>query len=271
MKSGWPDAGRIYTRCEYRGPKRMAEPVPIWHESRQTEEASAVDFSFQSAVTPEVLRAADRLLTTAGVSGVAIAHEDPARSAMVCVVSRGSSAPPAGTLLDVSSGISGRCVRESRMLHSYDTLIDPRANHEACAELGIRSLAIAPLQCNSRCIGVLEVFSEMPGTFDEAIRKKIEEEAALVAALLSPQDAADSNDSELKDSESGELNQFAEEMTPVADTWAESEPASTCDQREDEDNEKTSTILEPLSAHPLPSESSLPAHARPGGWKIMVF
>src|SRR4051794_4290362 len=185
----------------------MAEPVPIWHEGDQGEQPSV--FALRPwVVTPELEASAARLLAMSGVTGVAIAHEDPARNGMVCVVSCGSSAPPAGTLLDVSSGISGRCVRENRMLHSYDTLIDPRVNHQACAELGIRSLAIAPLQRNSRCFGVLEVFSEQPGTFDAETRKKVEEEATLLAALLDPKDEYELDDSEpaeLKDSNKDEL------------------------------------------------------------------
>ena len=248
----------------------MAEPVPIWHEGSETEQASALDFGFRSAVMPEVVQSADRLLAMPDVSGVAIAHEDPTRSAMLCVVSRGSSAPPAGTLLDVSSGISGRCVRENRMLHSYDALIDPRANYQACAELGIRSLAIAPLQHNSRCIGVLEVFSEEPGAFDEAMRKKIEEEAKLVAALLRTEDALGLKDSELKDPEATEPNHLAEEMTTIADTRSESELVSDCDPTGDADEENTSTIAEPHSADPLHFDASFPARAQRRGWKIII-
>jgi hypothetical protein len=197
----------------------MAEPVPIWHEDHQAQQPSAFELRPWSVVTRELEASAARLLASSGVSGVAIAQEDPARNGMVCVVSCGSSAPAAGTLLDVSSGISGRCVRENRMLHSYDTLIDPRVNHQACAELGIRSLAIGPLQHNSRCIGVLEVFSDQPGTFDAETRKIVEEEATLLSALLDPRDENELNNSEpteLKDSNKDELASATDQL-PMRD------------------------------------------------------
>ena len=60
----------------------MAEPVPIWHEGIEAEQASAFDLSPWLAVLPELAESADRLLAMPGVSGLAIAHEDPTRSAM---------------------------------------------------------------------------------------------------------------------------------------------------------------------------------------------
>jgi hypothetical protein len=224
----------------------MAEAVPIWHEGTQAGEPSAFELRPWLAVTPELEASAARLLAMLGVSGVAIANEDPARTAMLCVVSCGRSAPPAGTLLDVSSGISGRCVRENRMLHSYDTLIDPRVNHQACAELGVRSLAIAPLQSNSRCVGVLEVFSEQPGTFDAETRRKVEREAMVLAALLDPRDELDdSQPAEIKDSKN-------DEPAIAIDQLSMREPVTGISVAP----ERTIGIMQPLSLGPLGSQRS---------------
>jgi hypothetical protein len=240
----------------------MAEPVPIWHEGDQVQQSSALELRPWSVVTLELEASAARLLAKSGVTGVAIAYEDPARNGMVCVVSCGSSAPPAGTLLDVSSGISGRCVRENRMLHSYDTLIDPRVNHQACAELGIRSLAIAPLQRNSRCFGVLEVFSEQPGTFDAETRKKVEEEATLLAALLDPKDEYELDDSEpaeLKDSNKDELANAIDQL-PMRELATGSTAAP----------EMASEITEPLSLSPALSRMSFLSRERGRPWVLLL-
>jgi hypothetical protein len=239
----------------------MAEPVPIWHEGDQVQQPSAFELRPWEVGTPALEASAARLLARSGISGVAIAHEDPNREGMVCVVSRGSSAPPAGTLLDVSSGISGRCVRENRMLHSYDTLLDPRVNHQACAELGIRSLAIAPLQRNSRCIGVLEVFSEQPGMFDAETCKKVEEEATLLAALLDARD-----EDELNNSESAELKDSKNELASAPDQLPMRELAvgSTVAP------ETTSGITGPLSLGPLLPQRSFLSRERRRPWGLLL-
>jgi hypothetical protein len=238
----------------------MAEPVPIWHEGDQAQQTSAFELRPWSVLTPELEASAARLLAMPGVNGVAIATEDPARTVMPCIVSSGRSAPPGGTLLDVSSGISGRCVRENRMLHSYDTLIDPRVNHQACAELGIRSLAIAPLQRNSRCIGVLEVFSEQPGTFDTETRKKVEQEATLLAALLNPGDELDdSQRAELKDLNKDELATAIDQL-PVRESATGISIAP----------ETTSGIMQPLSLDPSRSQRSFLSGERGRSWMLAV-
>jgi TPR repeat protein len=232
----------------------MAEPVRIWHKGSVVQRASAFDMRPWAAVRPELVDSAARLLAMPDISGVAIAHEDPNRSAMVCVVSCGTAAPPAGTLLDASSGISGRCVRENRMLHSYDALIDPRVNHRACEELGIRSLAIAPLQFKSRCIGVLEVFSEQPGTFNAEIRNKVEEEATLVAALLHQRD-----DSELTGSQEDPAN--ATGTLPV-------EPVSNLAVTPDAESSLRTTESSPMT--PPRFHTSFPAADRPWARTIVL-
>ncbi|HJW99572.1 MAG TPA: GAF domain-containing protein [Terriglobales bacterium] len=156
---------------------------------------------------------AARLLSDLAASGVAVANEipnDPAN--MTCVVSCGEIAPPLGAFLDVNSGISGRAVRESRMLHSHDTAIDPRVDKEACERLGIRSLVVAPLFRSSSCVGVLEVFSDQPGAFDVTALTLIQHEAVRAASLM------------------GGIEQPAELTLPNPQNWAEPEAGFKVDQ-----------------------------------------
>lgn len=146
------------------------------------------------------------------------------------------------------------------MLHSYDTLIDPRVNHQACAELGIRSLAIAPLQRNSRCIGVLEVFSEQPGTFDAETRKKVEEEATLLAALLDRRD-----ENEADNSEPAELKDSKNELATASDQLPMRELVGSTVAPE-----TTSGITEPLSLRPLLRQTSFLSPQRGRPWLLLL-
>jgi hypothetical protein len=74
------------------------------------------------------------------------------------------------------------------------------------------------LQHNSRCIGVLEVFSDQPGTFDAETRKIVEEEATLLSALLDPSDdeLENSEPADLKDSNKHELASATDQL-PIRD------------------------------------------------------
>jgi len=90
--------------------------------------------------------------------------------------------------LDPNSGISGRCVRECRTQTSYDTRIDPRVERSACERLGIRSVAVVPLLADSRCIGLIEAFSDQPGHFDADKVSALEEAAAAAVKVLGTQE-----------------------------------------------------------------------------------
>src|SRR5579864_7365055 len=136
-----------------------------------------------SAEDAELQAFAAKLKLSLGASGVAIAHLSADPSRMVCVASSGDSTPPVGTLLDINSGISGRCISEDRMLDSYDTAVDPRVNREACERLGIRSLAVAPVRGSSGVVGVVEVFATDPGWFSREALARIAQAAEDVSLL----------------------------------------------------------------------------------------
>ena len=113
-----------------------------------------------------------------------------------------------------------------------------------------------------------EVFSENPGAFDEEMRKKIQEEAVLVAALLAPENAVDVKGYELNDSEPGALNHLAGNVTTAADTWVESEPALNFYPAKTTKSTSDNWSRRLISLH---SDSSFPVHSGRRGWKIIVF
>ncbi len=86
---------------------------------------------------------------------------------MICRASAGSSAPPVSAILQVGSGFSGECVRTGTMLRCDDAETDDRVDRQSCRALGIRSMLAAPVRLNEKVIGLLEVFSAQPNSFDQ--------------------------------------------------------------------------------------------------------
>jgi hypothetical protein len=102
-------------------------------------------------------------ITRGSGSAIAIANGNGMR----CRARVGENAPPVGTELDISCGLSGKCVSGGKALRCDDTENDPRVDFETCQLLGIRSVLAAPIRYDQRTVGVLEVFSNHPFAFDE--------------------------------------------------------------------------------------------------------
>jgi putative methionine-R-sulfoxide reductase with GAF domain len=118
-------------------------------------------------------------------SGAAIALAGNDAGTMICHASAGESAPPVGSTLQVGSGFSGECVRTGSTLRCDDTETDERVDRESCRALGIRSMLAVPLRLDQRVIGLLEVFSAQPGSFDENDSAVLERFAETILAAIS--------------------------------------------------------------------------------------
>jgi GAF domain len=108
---------------------------------------------------------AERAQYITGASGAAIALRNGNR--VLCRASSGSASPELGSYLDLSSGLSGECVRTRTLLSCGDTANDPRVDRESCRRLGIASLAVMPILRNDSVIGIFEIFSNRANTFHE--------------------------------------------------------------------------------------------------------
>ncbi|HWC16516.1 MAG TPA: GAF domain-containing protein [Terriglobales bacterium] len=159
----------------------MAERVPIWYD---VEQARAHQSSAKPYPAGAFAHIADQLKDALNLSGVAIALESEEDSKIVCIASCGESAPPLGTVLDVSSGICALCVRQNRTLISNDAGSDPRVSRETCEALGIRSLLVSPLQIESRCVGLVLAISEVINRFNAETENRIHKQTTRAAALL---------------------------------------------------------------------------------------
>jgi len=110
------------------------------------------------------LAEAAHTITDASGAAVALRREKK----VICVGRSGEAAPPLGTPLSAESGISGECLRGSVIIRCEDTAADPRVDATVCNDLGIRSLVAVPLRGSGRTVGIIEVFSAVPGSFSDA-------------------------------------------------------------------------------------------------------
>jgi N-acetylmuramoyl-L-alanine amidase len=121
---------------------------------------------FGSETLQEISSRLQGLIRLTGVA-IAINQVDEQGSSVVCVASSGPSAPPLGTVLERSRGLSAECWRTRETKVSNDTSVDPRVNWDACRQNGVRSTVVLPLLINGEPIGILGVFSDRPGYFSE--------------------------------------------------------------------------------------------------------
>ena len=85
--------------------------------------------------------------------------------AMVCRARSGETAPPLGAQLSAETGISGECLRTGKTQHCVDTEKNRLVDVEVCRTLGVRSIAVLPIQGWRGVNGILEVFSTEPAAF----------------------------------------------------------------------------------------------------------
>jgi TonB family protein len=125
-----------------------------------------------------------------GASGAALAMWKD--GAMICRARSGDTAPALGARLSAATGISGECLRSGKIQHCTDTENDPLVDVEVCRSLGLRSIAVLPIQGWRGVNGILEVFSTKPAAFTEQSLAFLQQLAALAerARASQPHDAS---------------------------------------------------------------------------------
>ncbi|MEP7225928.1 MAG: PAS domain S-box protein [Gemmatimonadales bacterium] len=121
---------------------------------------------------------AERSRGLTGASGAvieAIEGED-----VVPLVHVGTAAPR----LQMSTSLSGLCVRTGELQRCDDTQSDSRVPEQAYRDLGIRSILVVPLQDEHRTLGVLKVVSPEAYAFTERDAKALRLLGGLMGAAL---------------------------------------------------------------------------------------
>jgi GAF domain len=138
---------------------------------------SQTDGSDPSAALESISQHA-RVLTRGTGAAIALAH----KGSMICRASVGN-APTLGARLDVSSGLSGECVRTGRVIRCDNSDNDPRVDAESCRRLGIHSILAAPIWLGGEVVGILEVFSSQRFNFHDGDLAVVEHLAQNVFAV----------------------------------------------------------------------------------------
>jgi TonB family protein len=112
---------------------------------------------------PMLAAIADGAMLLTGATGVALAMWKD--GAMVCRARSGETAPPLGAQLSADKGISGECLRTGKTQHCVDTEKNRFVDVEVCRTLGLRSIAVLPVQGWRGVNGILEAFSTEPAAF----------------------------------------------------------------------------------------------------------
>ena len=120
---------------------------------------------------------ADAARQLTGASGAALAMWKD--GAMVCRARSGDAAPALGAQLSAETGISGECLRTGEIQHCPDTENDTLVDMEVCRGLGLRSIAVLPIQGWRGINGILEVLSTQPAAFTEPHIALLQQLAAL--------------------------------------------------------------------------------------------
>ena len=163
---------KVDTKVDTRADTKARSVVPISAEEEESETLSSVE-----AVGRKVRELGDdvdavlsfiteRALSLTGASGAALAFLTDDR--MICRARAGDPSPPLGAPVDAKQGLSGECVRSGLLVSCEDPENDPRVDPEICRALGIGSLMAAPIVCDFRVVGLLEIFSPHPRAFTKA-------------------------------------------------------------------------------------------------------
>ena len=155
---------------------------------RDAQEVSAINAIFNELMQPgiQVDMVFDMVVESAasltGASGAALALTQGGR--FVCRSAHGSTAPPVGTVVEPSSGLSGLCVRTGHMLRCDDAESDPRVDSSVARESGIRSISVVPLIKDGKLVGILELLSTRAQAFGRKETEMLQRMAKLMVLTM---------------------------------------------------------------------------------------
>ena len=159
------------------GPVGVSALPPNLTEALLLTSLKELVMSGEHRLDPMLAAIADGARRLTGASGAALAMWKD--GAMVCRARSGETAPPLGAKLSSETGISGECLRSGKTQHCVDTENSPLVDVEVCRSLGLRSIAVLPIQGWRGINGILEVFSKTPAAFTDHHLAILDQLAAL--------------------------------------------------------------------------------------------
>jgi len=178
------DGGRVHTSLRdvtqrRRTEDRLRTSLGRLHAIVQTQQQIAALELDPDALTSTIVLRAQRLC---GGDGAAVQWFEGHQS--VYHHGSGIAAGHIGLRLDRSSSLAGLASLNDEAIYSSDTSIDPRADADVCARLGIRSLICAPLHRDGNVVGVLSILGREPHAFDELAVETARLMAEFIGAVM---------------------------------------------------------------------------------------
>lgn len=172
------------------------------HQS--TGQIPAHPLDFQSLLN-EVVGLA-KMLTGGCGSAIALRGEQ----GTICRANSGEGAPPIGAPVDITSGISKRCLDSGVPLYSEDIAIDGRVDPETFHAIEVRAVAVVPIYTLGEVTGILAAFSRTPGFFTSQHLESLQQ----LADLIDPAAENIENEPRYTDQENGWSDVFVESHIP---------------------------------------------------------
>jgi GAF domain/Sel1 repeat len=170
-----PDNPNITNAAEKRGQTEHSTVRFLSITRSQAEEPAGPEPGLQA-----ILDQARQRTAAAGAAIVLGTQE-----AACCRASTGAPAPEVGARLHAGSSLTGLCLATGEILVCDDTNTDERVDPQLCKIRGIRSLLVLPIKQNARVVGVLEVMSIRPNSFNQDDAAAMSKLADQVLPLLS--------------------------------------------------------------------------------------
>jgi hypothetical protein len=121
-----------------------------------------------------------REITDATGAAVAILERDQ----LEYYAASGSAAGEAGSREPADSSLAAECLRTGMILKCPKAETDPRLSSELCHLLNVKALIAAPLSCEGKVVGVLELHFSQMDSFGEHEVRTCQLMAALLAELM---------------------------------------------------------------------------------------
>jgi GAF domain len=139
--------------------------APMPGTRREAIDRWSSDSSAESyAVPADLLRdIVDRVVQNTQATGAAIAVGT--KQEMTCRATAGEYFSEVGSRFSTISGLTGLCTSTELTQYCMNTLLDDRVDAEACRELGIGAIVVAPLFHHEQLLGLIGMYSSRPYAF----------------------------------------------------------------------------------------------------------
>ncbi|WP_088894914.1 PAS domain S-box protein [Leptolyngbya ohadii] len=103
---------------------------------------------------------------------------------LVYRLARGVAPAYPGIRLQAENSLSSHCVAAGKILQCSDVATDPRVDFAACQQMGVQSIVAVPLLTSGGCVGVLNIFAQVPDAFSEVDIETLQLLAGFLATAI---------------------------------------------------------------------------------------